>query len=43
MAESELKMEKLTVQDLPGLGAATAEKLHAAGFKDLMSVAVSTL
>lgn len=39
----ERKMEKLTVQDLPGVGAATAEKLEQAGYRDLMSVAVATL
>jgi len=43
MADTELKMEKLTIQDLPGVGAATAEKLQIAGYRDLMSVAVSTL
>ena len=45
MAEAKLvvKMEKLTVQDLPGVGAATAEKLEQAGYKDLLSVAVATL
>lgn len=39
----ELKLEKLTIQDLPGVGAATAEKLESAGYKDLMAVAVSTV
>src|SRR3989338_7716987 len=41
----ELKMEKkaMTLQDLPGVGAATAEKLEAAGFRDIMSIAVATL
>src|SRR3989338_2564635 len=39
----ELKMEKLSIQDLPGVGAATAEKLESAGFRDLMSIAVATL
>lgn len=38
-----VKMEKLTVQDLPGVGAATAEKLEAAGYRDMLSVAVATL
>src|SRR3989344_1681970 len=38
-----LKMEKLTLKDLPGVGAATAEKLESAGYRDLMSVAVATL
>ncbi len=39
----ELKMEKLTIYDLPGVGAATAEKLESAGFRDMMSVAVATI
>jgi DNA repair protein RadA len=39
----DLKMEKLGIQDLPGVGAATAEKLESAGFRDLMSIAVATL
>ena len=40
----ELKMEKIekTIYDLPGVGAATAEKLIAVGFSDLMSIAVAT-
>src|SRR3989344_4660233 len=38
-----LKMEKLTLMDLPGVGAATAEKLESAGYHDLMSVAVSSV
>jgi DNA repair protein RadA len=41
--EPELKMEKLGVTDLPGVGAATAEKLEQAGFNDLMSIAVATI
>lgn len=41
--KTELKMEKLTIQDLPGVGAATAEKLESAGYRDLMSVAVATI
>ncbi|MDP3734678.1 MAG: DNA repair and recombination protein RadA [Nanoarchaeota archaeon] len=40
---TELKMEKITMQDLPGVGAATAEKLEAAGYRDLMAIAVATL
>ena len=43
MTEQVLKMEKLTIGDLPGVGAATAEKLEGAGYRDLMSVAVATL
>lgn len=39
----ELKMEKITIQDLPGVGAATAEKLESAGYRDLMAIAVSTI
>ncbi len=35
--------DELTIQDLPGVGAATAEKLESAGYRDLMSVAVATL
>lgn len=42
-AATNLKMEKITLKDLPGVGAATAEKLVLAGYKDLMSIAVSTL
>ncbi|HIH38226.1 DNA repair and recombination protein RadA [Candidatus Woesearchaeota archaeon] len=37
----EMKKEK-TLYDLPGVGAATAEKLEAAGFVDLISIAVAT-
>src|SRR3989338_3420551 len=40
----EMKEEKTekTIYDLPGVGAATAEKLIAVGFNDLMSIAVAT-
>ena len=40
----EMKEEKheKTIYDLPGVGAATAEKLIAVGFNDLMSIAVAT-
>lgn len=43
----EIKMEKSekiekTIYDLPGVGAATAEKLIAVGFTDLMSIAVAS-
>ena len=40
----EFKMEKQqkTIYDLPGVGAATAEKLISVGFDDLMSIAVAT-
>ena len=40
----ELKMEKAekTLYDLPGVGAATAEKLIAVGYTDLMSIAVAS-
>jgi len=37
------KQEKETkIEDLPGIGAATGEKLRAAGFDNLMSIAVAT-
>ncbi len=40
----EMKEEKTqkTIYDLPGVGAATAEKLISVGFSDLMSIAVAT-
>ncbi|MBI2668688.1 DNA repair and recombination protein RadA [Candidatus Woesearchaeota archaeon] len=45
MADAKLvvRMEKIGVEDLPGVGAATAEKLEAAGFKDMMAVAVASI
>jgi len=39
--EKEVKKEQ-TIYDLPGVGAATAEKLIAVGFSDLMSIAVAS-
>jgi len=36
------KKEKVGVSDLPGVGAATAEKLETVGYRDLMSIAVAT-
>ncbi len=39
----DVKMEKeMTIMDLPGVGPATAEKLIASGFEELMSIAVAT-
>jgi DNA repair protein RadA len=38
----EKEEEKISLEDLPGVGAATAEKLREAGFNDLMSIAVAT-
>mgnify|MGYP001581268549 CR=1 FL=1 len=40
----EIKMEKeeKTIYDLPGVGAATAEKLIAVGYNDLMSIAIAS-
>jgi len=32
-----------SIQDLPGVGAATAEKLEAAGYADLMAIAVASI
>ncbi|MBW3014948.1 DNA repair and recombination protein RadA [Candidatus Woesearchaeota archaeon] len=41
--EVEVKKEvEVTIRDIPGVGAATAEKLEAAGFTDLLSIAVSS-
>lgn len=34
--------KEMTIEDLPGVGAATAEKLRDAGFDDLLSIAVAT-
>ena len=36
------KVKKQSIYDLPGVGAATAEKLTSVGFTDLMSIAVAT-
>jgi len=36
------KAKELTIEDLPGVGAATAEKLSDGGFDNLMSIAVAT-
>ncbi|MEK6951069.1 MAG: DNA repair and recombination protein RadA [Nanoarchaeota archaeon] len=45
MVEAKLvvKVQKMSISDLPGVGAATAEKLEQAGYKDLLSVAVATI
>lgn len=37
------KEKQIDVMDLPGVGAATAEKLAAAGFDDLLSIAVASI
>ncbi|MFH1589991.1 MAG: DNA repair and recombination protein RadA [archaeon] len=45
IVKKELKIQptkELGIEDLPGVGAATAEKLKMVGFKDLMSIAVAT-
>ena len=36
------KKEVVTISDLPGVGAATAEKLNDAGFSDMISIAVAS-
>ncbi|MEK6937490.1 MAG: DNA repair and recombination protein RadA [Nanoarchaeota archaeon] len=41
--KTEVKSEVRRIQDLPGVGAATAEKLEQAGYRDMMAVAVATL
>lgn len=38
----EPKKEQLTIYDIPGVGAATAERLQEGGFSDLMSIAVTS-
>jgi DNA repair protein RadA len=40
--KKELKTEQKSLSDLPGVGAATIEKLETGGFQDLMSIAVAT-
>ncbi|MGV8168643.1 MAG: DNA repair and recombination protein RadA [Candidatus Nanoarchaeia archaeon] len=42
-SEEKKEEKKLTVTDLPGVGAATAEKLSAAGYDDLLGIAVSSI
>ena len=42
-AETLTKEKEPTIQDLPGVGAATAEKLANAGYRDMMSMAVATI
>ncbi|MBL7051609.1 MAG: DNA repair and recombination protein RadA [Nanoarchaeota archaeon] len=37
-----MKKEEMKIEDLPGVGAATAEKLRDAGYNDLMSIAVAS-
>lgn len=41
-AMEEPETEQLTIEDIPGVGAATAEKLQESGFSDLLSIAVAT-
>lgn len=36
------KEKELTIKDLPGVGAATAEKLESSGYRDLMAIAVAS-
>ena len=42
MAEKKEIKKEITIQDLPGVGAATAEKLKEAGFDSLLTIAVAT-
>src|SRR3989339_987404 len=42
MMDEQPQKEKIGIIDLPGVGAATAEKLEVAGFRDIMSIAVAT-
>lgn len=43
MAKKSEEKKDVGVMDLPGVGAATAEKLSAAGYDDLLSIAVSSI
>jgi len=36
------KEKEITIKDLPGVGAATAEKLESSGYRDLMAIAVAS-
>jgi DNA repair protein RadA len=40
--KQEKEQKKLTINDIPGVGAATAEKLIQAGYDNLLSIAVAT-
>src|SRR3990172_10573097 len=42
LAEQGKKMEAKTIEELPGVGPATAEKLKEAGYTDMMSLAVAS-
>lgn len=42
MAEKEKEDKKLTIEDLPGVGDATAEKLRENGYDDIMTLAVAS-
>lgn len=40
--KEEVKPKKLSIEDLPGVGAATAEKLREAGFDSMLAIAVAS-
>ena len=42
MAEDKKDTKKITIEDLPGVGEATAEKLRENGFDDIMTLAVAS-
>ncbi|MCL4341499.1 MAG: DNA repair and recombination protein RadA [Candidatus Thermoplasmatota archaeon] len=42
MAEEKVESKKITIEDLPGVGEATAEKLRENGFDDIMTLAVAS-
>ena len=42
MAEKKVEKVEFSIEELPGVGAATAEKLRDAGFSDLLSIAVAS-
>lgn len=41
--KKEAKKKEVSIEDLPGIGPASAEKLREAGFGDLMSIAVASI
>lgn len=43
MAKKEEKKDEITIMDIPGVGASTAEKLAQAGYDNVMSIAASSI
>ncbi|MGC8609228.1 MAG: helix-hairpin-helix domain-containing protein, partial [Thermoplasmata archaeon] len=40
--KEQIKEKKMTIEDLPGVGDATAEKLRENGYDDIMAIAVAS-